>query len=45
VLKRAQALGDYETLEHHGRRVVRLHIKRGDAGEVLGRVFAQAIAS
>ena len=32
VLKRAQALGDYETLEAHGRRVVRLHIKRGDAG-------------
>ena len=28
VLKRAQALGDYETLEKHGRRVVRLHIKR-----------------
>ena len=33
VLKRAQALGDYETLEAHGRRVVRLHIKRGDAAK------------
>ena len=45
VLKRAQALGDYDTLEHHGRRVVRLHIKRGDAAEVLEKVFAEAMAS
>jgi len=45
VLKRAQALGDYDTLEQHGRRVVRLHIKRGEAAEVLGKIFAEAIAS
>jgi hypothetical protein len=45
VLKRAQALGDYETLEKHGRRVVRLHLKGGDPAEVLGRIFAEAIAS
>jgi hypothetical protein len=43
VLKRAQALGDYQTLEAHERRVVRLHIKRGDAAEVLERVFAEAL--
>jgi glucose-6-phosphate isomerase len=45
VLKRAQALGDYGTLEHHGRRVVRLHVKAGDAGEVLGRIFGEVLAS
>ena len=43
--KRAQALGDYQTLEAHGRRVVRLHIKRGDAGQVLEKIFAAAISS
>ena len=32
VLKRAQALGDYETLEAHGRRMVRLHLTGGDPG-------------
>ena len=46
VLKHAQALGDYETLEAHGRRVVRLHVKKGrDAAEVLEAVFAEAISS
>ena len=29
VLKRAQALGDVETLEAHGRRTVRLHLAGG----------------
>ena len=43
TLKRAQALGDYETLEAHGRRVVRLHVT-GDAPLVLERVFAEALA-
>jgi glucose-6-phosphate isomerase len=45
VLKRAQALGDYQTLEAHGRRVVRLHIKHRDAAEALQKVFADAISS
>ena len=45
MLKRAQALGDYETLEAHGRRVVRLHITRGEPAGVLERVFAEAISS
>ncbi len=35
VLKRAQALGDVETLEAHGRRTVRLDIKiQADAAAV-----------
>jgi glucose-6-phosphate isomerase len=46
VLKHAQALGDYETLEAHGRRVVRLHVKKGrDAAEVLEGIFAEALSS
>jgi hypothetical protein len=28
-LKRAQAVGDYQTLETHGRRTVRIHFDRG----------------
>jgi glucose-6-phosphate isomerase len=43
VLKRAQALGDVETLEAHGRRTVRIHV--GDAsaaGDTIGGLFAQA---
>jgi transaldolase/glucose-6-phosphate isomerase len=43
VLKRAQALGDVETLEAHGRRVVRIHVKSGDAAGVLERLFADAL--
>jgi glucose-6-phosphate isomerase len=31
VLKRAQALGDFKTLEEHGRRVLRIHVKATDA--------------
>jgi hypothetical protein len=31
VLKRAQALGDLQTLEGHGRRVLRIHLKTTDA--------------
>jgi glucose-6-phosphate isomerase len=45
VLKRAQALGDYQALEAHGRRVVRLHVKRGNPAAVLEKVFADAISS
>ncbi len=43
VLKRAQALGDFETLEAHGRRVVRIHVKAGDHAAVVERVFAEAL--
>jgi glucose-6-phosphate isomerase len=45
VLKRAQALGDVETLEAHGRRVVRLHFKKsGNAAAELTRVFTEALS-
>lgn len=44
VLKRAQALGDVQTLQAHGRRVVRLHFKDVDAaGAELRRLFAEAM--
>ncbi|HXW04784.1 MAG TPA: hypothetical protein VD833_06110 [Vicinamibacterales bacterium] len=45
VLKRSQALADAGTLAAHGRRVVRIHIRgdQGDAGEVLTRLFADAL--
>jgi glucose-6-phosphate isomerase len=45
ILKRAQALGDTETLAAHRRRVVRLHV-RGDAMnaiEEVGAIFAAAL--
>ncbi len=45
VLKRAQALGDFQTLEAHGRRVVRLHITAADPAAALERVFAEAMRS
>jgi len=45
VLKRAQALGDLQALEAHGRRAVRLHVARGeDPAEVLARIFRKALA-
>jgi glucose-6-phosphate isomerase len=44
VLKRAQALGDYETLQAHGRRVVRLHVTGDDAARVLTVLFDGAVA-
>ncbi|MDE3090762.1 MAG: hypothetical protein KGJ80_15410, partial [Chloroflexota bacterium] len=31
ALKRAQALGDWQALQSHGRRALRLHLKRGAA--------------
>jgi glucose-6-phosphate isomerase len=43
VLKRAQALGDFQTLSEHGRRVVRIHIKGADAAGTLERLFAEAL--
>jgi glucose-6-phosphate isomerase len=45
VLKRAQALGDVQALEAHGRRVVRLHITHADnAATELTRIFAEALS-
>ena len=43
VLKRAQALGDYQTLEAHGRRVVRIHVSGADHAGALERLFAAAL--
>ena len=43
ILKRAQALGDVETLEAHGRRVVRIHIKTGDPAGAIESLFAEAL--
>jgi glucose-6-phosphate isomerase len=45
VLKRAQALGDVETLDAHGRRVVRIHFRNAEiAAADLERLFAEALA-
>jgi transaldolase/glucose-6-phosphate isomerase len=44
VLKRAQALGDFETLEAHGRRVVRIHVEGSDHAAAIERLFASALA-
>ncbi len=44
VLKRAQALGDVETLDAHDRRTVRIHIKEADsAAQTIERLFAEAL--
>jgi transaldolase/glucose-6-phosphate isomerase len=43
ALKRAQALGDVQTLEAHGRRVVRLHFKGDDPEAAIARLFAEAL--
>ena len=43
ILKRAQALGDAETLAAHSRRVVRLHLDGGTSIRALQDVFAQAL--
>ena len=44
VLKRAQALGDVQTLEAHDRRTVRLHIKDANAAALtIEHVFAEAL--
>ena len=45
VLKRAQALGDVQALEAHGRRVLRLHFADADsAAAELERIFGEALA-
>jgi hypothetical protein len=44
VLKRAQALGDVETLEAHGRRTVRIHLQDANtASRAIERLFADAL--
>jgi len=44
VLKRAQALGDVQTLEAHDRRTVRLHVKDADAAaRTIEQLFAEAL--
>jgi len=44
VLKRAQALGDTDTLEAHDRRTVRIQIKNpAEAARTLGDLFAEAL--
>jgi glucose-6-phosphate isomerase len=44
VLKRAQALGDVETLEAHDRRTVRIHVKDAKAAaRTIERLFAEAL--
>ena len=44
VLKRAQALGDVQTLEAHDRRTVRLHVKDADAAaRTIEHLFAEAL--
>jgi glucose-6-phosphate isomerase len=44
VLKRAQALGDVQTLDAHGRRTLRIHLKdHRAAAATLQRLFAEAL--
>jgi glucose-6-phosphate isomerase len=43
VLKRAQALGDTETLEAHDRRTVRIHVRASDPGGALEKLFDEAM--
>ena len=43
VLKRAQALGDVQTLEAHGRRVVHLHVKSREPHAAISRLFTEAL--
>jgi glucose-6-phosphate isomerase len=43
VLKRAQALGDAETLAAHGRRVVRLHLHGSAPIDAIEAIFAEAL--
>jgi hypothetical protein len=45
VLKKAQAVGDLQALEAHGRRVVRIHLRdaAADHAAVLRRLFQAAL--
>jgi hypothetical protein len=43
-LKRAQAVGDYQTLQAHDRRTVRIHLDRGvDAVAALTALFGEPL--
>ena len=43
-LKRAQAVGDYQTLEAHERRTVRIHVRNAnEAPQAIERLFADAL--
>jgi glucose-6-phosphate isomerase len=46
VLKRAQAIGDFQALEAHGRRVVRVHLEQpgSDEAAVLRQLFRAAVS-
>ena len=45
VLKRAQALGDVQTLQAHDRRVVRIHVEdAANAPAALERLFSDALS-
>jgi hypothetical protein len=45
MLKLAQALGDIQTLQAHGRRVVRLHFSNAaTAAAELRRIFSEAMS-
>jgi hypothetical protein len=43
VLKRAQAIGDFQTLQAHERRVVRIHISGNDRAGSIERLFAEVL--
>jgi transaldolase / glucose-6-phosphate isomerase len=45
ILKRAQALGDYQALTAHGRRVARVHLTGADHRRSLEGLIAEALAA
>lgn len=45
VLKQAQAIGDMQALEHHDRRVMRLHLAEGTDVSVVQEVFRMALGA
>ena len=44
VLKEAQALGDYDALKNHGRRVIRIHLHHPEKGLLLLERMVKQIA-
>ena len=45
ALKRAQALGDWQALQSHGRRALRVHVKRGAKLSTVALELAAALSS
>jgi hypothetical protein len=45
TLKRAQALGDYQALAAHGRRVARVHLTGTDHERSLEQLVAEALGA